>query len=751
MFRFAKIASYALTGALGGSAAWAFVLTLASRTGGGLLGESLLGGLVGLCIGGFLWSHESISGRRFKAAAKQAGLGAVSGLIGGAVGALLGNTTFTALGKEIVDAGGFNASLGVLLAVALGWSILGAIIGLAGGLMIRSRERAWYGFFGGGLGGMVGGVLFSILSSTSIWSDLAGLCLLGMSIGAFISSVEEAFVSAKVKVVKGRHLGREFPILKTTNLIGRDDRSDICLSGAEGVGLQHATIKRAKGGYAIETEKDGAVYVNQKLTRNSRLSDGDVIRVGSILLLFSAVKKAAAGVAVALLIFGATLAILPIPEACAADAATVRISQFDLTAYPEVKAYVSVLDAAGRPILGLTQANVTLRENGRPVTVDSLGRSDAQGKQEPVSFSIVLDRSRSMKGEKIAQAKASVLSFLSLMGPGDRASLITFSDRVTRVDPLTNDVARLKEDAEKVVAGGHTALFDAIAAGVASVQGVPGRRAVIVLTDGMANRGAIAMKEAIAAAIRENVSVSVIGLGADVRAARLEGIAAQSGGEYFFAPAADRLAEIYQTIGRRIHGEYVVTYRTEARGNYLRTLSLSLTGGIEAVRAYFQPQSSLFGAAGPAPGWAYSVSLASFLALMGLSFPKIEQHYRTAHLSLVRGRGNRKELDIGTKVVIGKDEQSGLGLFRDDAIEGQHAEIRNVDGNYVLEDKGSLAGTFVNQEKVAGTQVLQDGDVITLGKTTIVFSNGTVRTCAGCGNPLGAKARFCVHCGLQAA
>ncbi len=745
-----KIILYAITGALGGSAAWAFILTVSSGAAGGLVIEALLGGLAGLFIGGFLWSHESITSRQFKVAIKRAGLGAFAGFLGGAVGAALGSTVFTALGRIVADAGGFKASAGVALAVALGWSILGAVAGLSGGIMIRSRERALYGLLGGALGGLIGGLLFYELSSTSIWSDLAGLCLLGLSIGAFISLVEEAFVSAKVKVVKGRHIGREFPLLKDLNIVGRDDRSDICLSGAEGVGLQHAAIKRSNGRFSIETEKDGAVYVNQKLTKSSKLFDGDVIRVGSILLLFSAVKKTAAE-AVILLVLGLALSVLSASPASAGEPATVQISQFDLTGFPAVKAYVSVLDREGKPVRGLTKNDVSLFENHQPVDVDSVRMYGTDGTPEPFSVGIVLDRSESMAGEKIAKARESVLRFLSLMEPGDRASFITFSDAVEQIDPLTGDIERLKRDTEKVAAGGHTALYDAVAAGVSSVQGVPGRRAVIVLTDGKANRGALDINQAVAAAIKVNVSIYVIGLGRDVRAARLEGIAEQSGGVYFFTPTADGLAEIYQTISRRIRNEYVVTYRTDKRGDYLRHVSLTLKNGREAERTYFQPESSLFGATGAAPGWAFGVSLASLLILIGISLRKVEWQYRTAHLSLVRGQGTKKEIDINAPVTIGRDERNGLGLFRDSDIEQQHAEIRNEHGQFVLEDKGSRSGTFVNKKKITGRQVLEDGDVISMGRNTIVFSTGEKRICSGCGSPISATAKFCMKCGVKAA
>ena len=89
--------------------------------------------------------------------------------------------------------------------------------------------------------------------------------------------------------------------------------------------------------------------------------------------------------------------------------------------------------------------------------------------------------------------------------------------------------------------GGHTALYDAIAQGVESVKGVAGRRAVIVLTDGKANRGSLDIDQAIEAAAKAYVSVTVIGLGEDVRTARLERIAQETGGNYFFTPSEERL------------------------------------------------------------------------------------------------------------------------------------------------------------------------------------------------------------------
>lgn len=742
-----KIILYGAAGGLGGSAAWPFILSVSGRTSGGLFTEIVLGAVAGMFIGGFVWSHEAITGRQIKTAVTRAAYGALAGFIGGTAGAGLGNTIFSLLGKYAAELGGLKASLGIALSVALGWAVLGLAIGISGGLMIRSRDRVLYGLTGGSIGGFLGGILFNTFSATNVWSVLTGLLLLGASIGVFISLIEEAFASAKVKVIKGRHVGREFPLLKDVNVVGRDDRSDVCLSGAEGVGMQHAMIKRNNGHYMIEADAQGkVVYVNHKVTRNSRLADGDVIRVGSIMLMFSAVRKAAAAAIVLVLLvmgFG--------DNTWANNAASIQVTQFDLSAFPKVKAYVSVLDTAGKPVPGLIKENIVLEENNRPVGIDGMLLPGTEGTREPLSFAIVLDRSGSMTGNKMERAKESVLRFITLMVKGDRASLLAFSDNVERLESLTDERENLTKAVRAIQPGGHTALYDAIARGVESIRGISGRRAVIVLSDGIANRGALDIKQAIESATKAYVSVYIIGLGEDVRTARLELIAQETGGSYFFTPSAEGLSAIYDTISRRIRNEYLITYGTEKRGEYLRKLSLKVKDGPATERTYFQPQSSLFGTVSALPGWAFAVPIMCIAGLLAISFRNLERSYAAGHLSLVRGKGTKKEVDINSLVTIGRDERNTIGLFKDDSISQQHAEVKQEEGRYIIEDKGSSAGTLVNSKKIPGRQELKDGDLIEIGQTRIVFSRSSGTSCGGCGSMMRSNARFCPKCGTKAA
>jgi VWFA-related protein len=465
--------------------------------------------------------------------------------------------------------------------------------------------------------------------------------------------------------------------------------------------------------------------------------------------MFSAVRKTATAAAAIFMLLGGIA--LWGNTAWASDGAALQITQFDLSAFPRVKAYISILDEAGKPVRGLTKEDMKLEENGRPVKITGMQMSGTEGKREPLSFAIVLDRSGSMTGDKITRAKESVRRFISLMEHGDRASLFAFSDKVVMLKSLTDDQGGLNMAVQSIQPGGHTALFDGIAGGVESVKGISGRRAVIVLTDGIANRGALDIDQAIESAVKTNVSVYVIGLGEDVRTARLERIARETGGSYFFTPSAKGLAEIYETISKRIRNEYAVTYTTEKRGEYIRSVSITLRSGQIAVRSFFQPESSLFGAGMRFPGWAFAVTLVSIAGLLAVSFRHLERSYPIGHLSLVRGKGTKQEIDVDSAVTIGRDERNTLGLFRDSAIAQHHADVVREEGRYIIEDKGSVAGTLVNQEKITGRHVLKDGDIIDIGGTRIVFSEESRRACGGCGSSVRSNVKFCPMCGLKAA
>ena len=74
------------------------------------------------------------------------------------------------------------------------------------------------------------------------------------------------------------------------------------------------------------------------------------------------------------------------------------------------------------------------------------------------------------------------------------------------------------------------------------------------------------------------------------------------------------------------------------------------------------------------------------------------------------------------RVTIGRGEHNGLVLGWDPEVSRTHAQLERLGGDWTLVDDGlSRNGSFVNGERVGGRRRLADGDVLRLGRTTLLF------------------------------
>ncbi len=74
----------------------------------------------------------------------------------------------------------------------------------------------------------------------------------------------------------------------------------------------------------------------------------------------------------------------------------------------------------------------------------------------------------------------------------------------------------------------------------------------------------------------------------------------------------------------------------------------------------------------------------------------------------------------GAEVVIGRHHSCDL-IVRCDDVSRRHAEVRAEGTHFEIEDLSSTNGTFVNNEKIEGTQTLLPGDRIEIGSTLVTF------------------------------
>ena len=188
------------------------------------------------------------------------------------------------------------------------------------------------------------------------------------------------------------------------------------------------------------------------------------------------------------------------------------------------------------------------------VSVDGF-KLESVKQRPPVNLAIVLDKSGSMQGEKIQQAIRGAVDAISLLGPNDIVSVITYDTTVSVLVPATKltDPESVIQAIRQIRAEGNTALFAGVSKGAAEVRKFLEKdrvNRVILLSDGIANVGPSSPGELGslgAALLKENISVSSLGLGLGYNEDLMVQLAAKSGGNHQFIEKATELADVFRT------------------------------------------------------------------------------------------------------------------------------------------------------------------------------------------------------------
>ena len=187
----------------------------------------------------------------------------------------------------------------------------------------------------------------------------------------------------------------------------------------------------------------------------------------------------------------------------------------------------------------------------------------------PVNLALVIDRSGSMGGDKIAKAREAALSAVRSLGPDDIISIIAYDTEVETLVPAQR-VGRargLEAAICRIEARGNTALHGGVAAGANElrkhIEDNRGVNRVILLSDGLANVGPSSPDELGRlgySLMKEGISVSTIGLGLGYNEDLMARLALRSDGNtYFVENSADlsrifaiELGDVLNVIARRV-------------------------------------------------------------------------------------------------------------------------------------------------------------------------------------------------------
>jgi len=289
-----------------------------------------------------------------------------------------------------------------------------------------------------------------------------------------------------------------------------------------------------------------------------------------------------------------------------------------------------VHDKKGAPVHGLTKNDFLLREDGKPQPV----RYFNDDNDLPLTIGLMIDTSGSLRVHT-EEERAASSTFLQQMltRPADRAFILHFDSRIELLQKTTSDMDKLKtalsnlikfEAADAAAAAekdkkdhplhtvGTTQLYSSIGAAARMVIAKePGRRALIVLTDGDDRGSNISLDDAIRQAQLADVAVySVLYLpqGAGPGLALSGGIAAghalanngnsvmqriaqETGGRTFVVSKETPITRIYAQIEEDLRSQYRLGFTpTDAKPNSFHSLELKTVDKhltVQARTGYF--------------------------------------------------------------------------------------------------------------------------------------------------------------------
>ena len=246
------------------------------------------------------------------------------------------------------------------------------------------------------------------------------------------------------------------------------------------------------------------------------------------------------------------------------------------TANRSVFIYVTV-QSGDRLVTELPRKAFEVFDNGRRQGI-TLFESGTQ----PISIVVMLDTSDSMLGNLTLVRNAAVQMFMHLV-PEDRVRVGTFGQRIQISDQFTSDPeALIRALWLEVPIGGPTPLWPAVDQAMLSLDGVEGRRVVLVLSDGhdgglngayAAGELPVTLEEVTQRAVEEQFIVYGIGLRSSSTVRRLgltaprtdpdpslHALAVESGGAYMLLEDKSALAPAFARVADELHRQYLIGY-----------------------------------------------------------------------------------------------------------------------------------------------------------------------------------------------
>ncbi len=168
-------------------------------------------------------------------------------------------------------------------------------------------------------------------------------------------------------------------------------------------------------------------------------------------------------------------------------------------------------------------------------------------------------------------AEDAIADFVRGLDRADSVALYTFSRNLSRAAPLTHEHSEAIAGLRKSVAGDDTALYNALLLALRDAAKVPGRKVIIVFSNGPDNASMVAPDDVRAVAEDEGIPIYVIStteVNKDpVSSNVFKRLSQRTGGKAYWAKTWQKQVEAFEDIREDLGNSYTVTYYPKANPN----------------------------------------------------------------------------------------------------------------------------------------------------------------------------------------
>jgi Ca-activated chloride channel family protein len=229
-----------------------------------------------------------------------------------------------------------------------------------------------------------------------------------------------------------------------------------------------------------------------------------------------------------------------------------------------VSVFATVTDGQGRLVPNLLIDDFEVLDNDKPQTLVFF-----QNEVQPITVVVMLDTSGSMTSS-IGLLKAAAEQFVLRLLPADKGRIGAFADNIQLSSRFTSDRDELVGAVKDIDYGNGTRLWDAVGMSLDELKGKPGRRVVLVFTDGDDTASRTRLGTVIDRGRAEEVMIYAIGLSSHYFDGQrmvnskpdsgLKKIADETGGGFFELKNTSDLAPTFTRVAQELHSQYVLGF-----------------------------------------------------------------------------------------------------------------------------------------------------------------------------------------------